>query len=210
MTNFSDEKKLSDSLLDIEGHGFKLIKQTVFPTIILYIALYPQSAAVFIIEYFKFDPQLTLITLKFSLPILVGLSAARIVCIFWYLGLQYITILALIVILSPVVILIRILKRTILLKILDWLEDYQINKKIKPKKERKYLLSNIIISSAFIIALYSSMYFENPVSKLWNTKYNKKLEIIANLHYYCQITGSYNDQECLKWKKNRKEFNGKL
>jgi hypothetical protein len=56
------------------------------------------------------------------------------------------------------------------------------------------------------IGLFLAQFHENFFGKIWNPKFNKKYEIITNLHYYCQITGSYNVDQCEKWKNEYKKY----
>jgi hypothetical protein len=87
------------------------------------------------------------------------------------------------------------------------LENWLKRRKEKREKEEKpkILFPNIVIASAVFVFLSwgegSGSWF-NPGSS-WNPYYNKNLVLTANLHYYCQTTGRYNEDICKKWKAER-------
>lgn len=75
--NKTNDRTWNDILLRVDVDGYKIIKNLIISIAILYIAISPQSAAVFIEEYFKLDPPITFLILMFALPLLVGISATR-------------------------------------------------------------------------------------------------------------------------------------
>ena len=82
--------------------------------------------------------------------------------------------------------------------------------RVKHKKERQILLSNKILAVMLALGLIVAQFFNNPVGRIWNPHYNHKLELAANLHYYCQLTGTYNKEECDKWKAKKLEYDANL
>jgi hypothetical protein len=82
--------------------------------------------------------------------------------------------------------------------------------KRKQKPEQKHIFkSHIAVFLLLFVFLYFAQNNEKLLGKVWNPKYNKKHEILTNLHYNCQITGSYNTEECEIWKKKyqKSKFN---
>jgi len=164
------------------------------------------AAAVFIIEYFKFDPNVTLLILQFSLPVLVGISVARLISIMWHGVFQYVVVVALAILLAPILLALRFFRYSLLEKLFGLFEGYERRQKAKIKKERKFFISNVVIACSLIFALYFGQSYENFIGKAWNPKFNKDLLHISNLHYYCQVTGSYNQLECSDWLKKRDDY----
>jgi hypothetical protein len=203
-------KTLGENLLDIENHGLSLLKTILLPIIVFYISLSPHTAAVFLIEYFKIDPSIALIVLQFSFPVLIGIVIARTLSTMWYTVFVYVLALAVIVPLLPVLWFLRIFKYSCFERFFQWLDALGEKYKNRKKKERKFLLSNQILAITLIVGLYFAQFYDNFIGKTWNPTYNKKLMIIANLHYYCQVTGSYNDEQCQKWKAEMKSYNQRM
>ena len=199
---------LGDQLLNVEHHGFDFLKTMLLPGIILYFSLSPQTAAVFIIEYFKVDPTIALLVIQVACPILIGIAIARMLFIYWFTIFGYIFALLIAgLILGIIIPIYFILRRTHV----KWAERYyksllttseKLSEKlrVKDKKERQILLSNKILAVILALGLLVAQFFDNPVGHRWNPDYNHKLELVANLHYYCQLTGTYNKEECDKWK----------
>ena len=65
-------------------HALPFVKKLVIVLMVSYIAFSPRTAVVLLIEYFKLDPTIALRIVQCSLPILVGIVAARIISIFLY------------------------------------------------------------------------------------------------------------------------------
>lgn len=224
MENNLSEKTLGERLINVQPHGFLFLKEALIPLITFYIVLSPQTAAVFLIEYFKLDPTIALIILQLAIPVLVGIVIARSITIWWIGMFRYLFTFFLLVLtclpLLPICLLAWLLALFkfpfLLIKIkksaestTERLNSMLIRLKQRHKKERKFLLMNQVIVVILVGSLLYAASFET-IGRLWNPKFNKKLLIISNLHYYCQVTGSYNEDMCKKWKGERVNYEQSL
>lgn len=214
------KKQLVEKLLDVESHGLTELKRIIIPLIILHVSLNPQTATIFIIEYFKVDPTMALQIVQYSLPLLVGISIARIIGLLWIFPLRYVFPYVVIAILSPFYWLLRFGRsehdNKFNNRLNNWINCYEEKVKLRNIQKQETGLEREIFfvtrGSAIIIifALYFAHLFDNPIGKLWNPDFNKKLMIITNVHYYCQMTGNYNVDQCKEWKVSMAENNRKL
>jgi len=209
MNETKSETTLSEHLLNIETHGFSIIKALAIPSIILYFGLHPQSAAIFLIEYFKLDPTVAILTIQIAFPVLFGIAFARMLSIYWLMILRYVLAYTVVAILLPFIWILRYVRSQLVDRFLEWIDTVSIKHHSKEKKQRNLLISNQILAVFLMLVLFIAQFFNNSVGHLWNPKFNRELLIITNLHYYCQMTGNYNNDECNKWKMERSKYNSK-
>jgi predicted Co/Zn/Cd cation transporter (cation efflux family) len=226
--NNSHNISLDDRLLSIERHGWKVAKTMSISILVFYIALKPETASIFLIEYLKIDPISTLTILLFALPLLLSLLIARLSALafiisfrFFFVGLYYIIVYALpIAIILVVNAIIRKSKSPIFVRLQKALSIYlerwsvKVEKKLSGAEKRaennsekgSIYRSHLVLFILIFTALFFAQFHNNFIGKNWNPKYNKKYKIITNLHYYCQITGSYNSDQCKEWKNEYKKY----
>ena len=225
--NNSKNLTLGDRVLSIEKHGWKELRSLSIYFLVIYLALKPYSASIFIIEYFKFDPEITFALLSYAFPLLVGIILARLTTFFFILIIKnilfiiYYTLIYLMpcLLISVITFICGLFKNEKIIKFKIWLLDYKgemrlrLDKKIenlekeKKKPEQTHIYkSHLALFIIIFIILFSAQFYDNIIGRTWNPKFNKKYELLTNLHYNCQITGGYNIDECNYWKKKYKEY----
>jgi hypothetical protein len=116
----------------------------------------------------------------------------------------------------PISLLFRYVKNNKITKLKNWLSEktakyfLKLEKHFeseKQKSEQTHLFkSHLALFLLIFTILFTVQFHEGIIGNIWNPKFNKKYEILTNLHYNCQITGSYNTQECNNWKKRYNEY----
>lgn len=206
MENYISGKVLHSRLELYEKDSFRLLKRLTFMICATTVLLNPTSATIFLMEYFKIDPMLALTIIMYSFPLITATIIARTCCTLWIIGGRYLVVMVFIIPLLPFIYIGKLRNLTFMKKLEAW-----INKKDKEANERHLKTKEtgvereikIIHYSIFIIATLSlgvSMFFDNPIANLWNPAFNKALFATTNAHYYCQITGNYNEEQCKEWK----------
>ncbi len=209
-------KQLQEKLLDVEKHGLKELKKLLIPLIVMTIALNPHSATVFMMEYFKVDPSLSFLIMQYALPVLIGISMARVISLLWIFPIRQFVGYSIFLIWLPVLWVLRKTKSQYFNKLCNWTdnskkkEDLRYIQTKETGLERELFFINRSFTILFTSVLYLAQFFNNPIGQLWNPIYNKKLMIITNVHYYCQLTGNYNEDQCKKWKVDMAEYNRKM
>jgi hypothetical protein len=205
---------LDEQLLDIEKHGFKALRKALIVVLLFYISFSPQTAAVFLIDYFKLDPSITLEIIQIALPLLLGITLARTVSLLWYAvflyAVAYIIAGLVLAILLPLLWMSKEfsvnLRTRLDNKLTKFLDKVSEKQRSKPKPKSEILLLNKVVTAILVVGLFIAMNFNTPVGRLWNGNYNKELNLVAHLHYYCQLTGNYNEDQCKKWKEERLKY----
>jgi len=208
---------LNDRMLGVEKDILPFLKSFAITIAIYYIAFSPESAAIFLIEYFKVTPTLCLFFLQIALPILLATTISRTITIQWQtLPGRMVTLFLALLLSSPFWVLHFFFKfyknESLHSKYRELLSSYlkKIEKKAERSKKkdssRKFLRFNVVLVVVLSLFFGLAAGFDNPLGHLWNKKYNKPLLLTANLHFYCQITGMYNEDECNKWKAERDKY----
>ena len=225
--NSSNNLTLNDRVLSIEKHGWKVLRRLSVTFLVIYLALKPYSASIFIIEYFKFDTEITFAILSYAFPLLAGILLARLttfisIIIRNVLFTIYYTLIYLVpcLLISAITFICRLSKNDKIIKFKNRLLEYlgekrlRLDKKIenlekeKKKPEQTHIYkSHLALFLIIFIILFSAQFYDNIIGRTWNPKFNKKYEVLTNLHYNCQVTGGYNIDECDYWKKKYKEYN---
>jgi hypothetical protein len=222
--NESKTLTLNDRVISIETHGWKLLKKISINILVIYISFKPYSASIFIIEYFKFDPEVTFTILLYAFPMLISILIARLLTFFWIFSIRYILftvylILFLLIpytLIMPISLIIRKKENSKISKLNSWINDnikkrqLKLEKQLESEKQKPehthIFKSHLALFLLLFSVLFTLQFQEGTIGKVWNPKFNKKYQILTNLHYNCQITGSYNTQECNEWKKRYKEY----
>lgn len=209
-------KQLFDQLEAYEKHGIRLLQRLVLILFVTTILLNPQSATIFMMEYFKIDPSLALNLIESCFPLITAIVIARVVCVLWVFGGRYVFTALVMIFLLPAIYIGKLLRLKYVNKILEWLKYKDRETKARYLKssetgiEREIKYINIAVAILITLSLEVALPFNNPIGQLWNPKLNKKLFITTNAHYYCQITGTYNDDQCKKWKAELTDYNRKV
>lgn len=213
MENKVSGNKLLEKLLDVKKYGLYKLKKILIPIIILYISINPHVATIFLIEYFKIDPEMALVIIQYSFPLLIGIIMARVISILWVFPFRYILVIIVIIIFMPAILILKYYKMSYLNKFNNWIK--QLDDKFNNKRnketclERELLIINRFSALIFVFGLFFAQFYDNAIGELWNPSYNKKLSIMTNVHYYCQVTGSYNVEQCRTWKLKLLDYNRK-
>lgn len=199
---------LNDVLIDLRRDLWPSLAHLIIVFAIMYFAVQPESFVVTAMGIFHLPPQVIMKFYSFAMPLVIAAMLSRFILILWKTILPYPIAIILIIFASPFFILDRyILKKNWFERLFKILE--KINTKNKSLKDRKFLLSNIVLFAAMSILLFACYLGNNPISKKWLPTKNAYLVIISYNHYYCQITGNYNEAECKYWKKKLSEYRTK-
>jgi hypothetical protein len=130
-------KQLHDRLEAYEKEGIRLLKRLALILFVTTILLNPQSATIFMMEYFKVDPALALSLIEFCFPLITAIVVARSVCVFWIFGGRYLFTALLLIIVCPVIVIGRLMKLGYVDKVVGWLQkkDEEVNVRYLELKE---------------------------------------------------------------------------
>ena len=200
-----ESKKLDDVLIDVSRDLWPSLAYLIIISSIIYFAIRPETFIITAMGIFNLPPQVLMGFYSIAMPLVISAMLARLILILWKAVLPYPIAIILILIIFPFFLLDRyILKKNWFEKLFETLEKK--SKSNKPGKSRKFLFSNIILFCSFSILLFACYLGDNPISKSWLPAKNPYLVIISYSHYYCQITGNYNESECKFWKKKLTEY----
>ena len=201
---------MADKMIDTKKHGLTEISRYALTLAIFHYASHPEDAVVLITEYLKLPPTVVLNILMVGLPFLLSIIFARAMTFLWYFGiapfLLLLGALLLIVITSPFFVIGIIVKRDwlytpgqSLLNYVTWIERFADSD--RKYESRKFYLPNVCFFGLFLMLFFCAYLWDNPISRKWLPSKNFELNAAANLHYYCQVTGTYNETKCMNWKK---------
>ncbi len=200
MTPASTNTRIGDKILDIEKHALPFLRQVLAPGLVFYLSANPHTAAVLLIEYFKIDPPSALLAIQLGFPALIGVSIARVISIWWFAVFQYIFAGFLLAFLILPLLLLRLLAPLSFYTLSGRASLIYRRFRKRQALKRKFFLHNQIIAAMAIALLYWAEFVGMPYAANWNPKYNRELVVVAHLHYYCQVTGGYNQDICEQWK----------
>jgi hypothetical protein len=211
-----DERSMADMMLNPSKHGLRIVFEFGLLFSVVHFAAHPEGAAILLIEYLKLPPELTISIVSAGVPLLVAMTVARMLTGLWFIAI------------SPLILIVGSIFILILTSPL-WLASkfgFERFEKVTTKALGKFAdvlmavvkkggntiggpVHGIYLTNAFIFfGLLATFYVfiagDNSLSKHWGSK-NPRLIMTSNLHYYCQVTGSYNKAECDEWLKKRGE-----
>jgi hypothetical protein len=219
-------KNYIDRFPDLQRDMFPPMFRSAIGSLILWFAAQPGAAIICIIDYLKFPPQNVVFVYAGIMPFLVSVVVARIIVsgwerflfplaiVFTTIGLTFIILVArlLSVFLSP-------LPKSLVHKIrqgltssiswskktIDKLVSYNEDLNTLPDEVSEAKTKRLFVSIMVFLTscLYTTYFWDNPISKAWLPKENSELNIYANLHYYCHVTAEYNEDQCEYWKARR-------
>lgn len=201
----TENKKLDDVLIDISRDLWPSLAHLIIISAVLYFAIKPETFIITAMGIFHLPPQVLMNFYSIAMPLVVAAMLSRFLIILWKAVLPYPIAIILLIVVFPFLLLDRyILRKNWSDKIYSYLD--QKHSKGKSQKNRKFLLSNIILFCSFSILFFACYLGTNSVSSLWLPSRNPYMVIISYSHYYCQITGNYNEAECKYWKTKLIEY----
>ena len=202
----TENKTLDDVLIDVNRDLWPILVDMIVSSTVLYFAIKPESFIVTAMGIFSLPPQVLMIFYSIAMPLVISAMLSRYILILWEAVLPYpIAFIGAILILPFVLLDKYILKYNLLEKILEYI-DGKKEKRRTSQKSRKFLLSNIIIFVSLSSLLFSFYLGDNVLSNHWRPYRNPYTVLISYSHYYCQITGKYNESECKFWKNKLIEY----
>lgn len=230
MNETEDKYRLLNSrnVLDPSIDGFKLFSKIILLSGAVSLITNPESVVIGIIDYLKLPPGIVVYVPFISAPIILAMIFAQVATRLLYMIIAPILlIIFLLAITAPFIV--HLAGTLILLKILSTIFNYNQFHVLKTLGKNSASLSKNLISNfierfqnfklfwnvrffnrilfGIILAVLFSIYlWDNPLSQTWDPRKNKRIELVANLHYYCQLTSGYNEANCNIWKEKRREF----
>jgi len=201
----TENKKLDDVLIDISRDLWPSLAYLIIISAVLYFAIKPETFVITAMGVFNLPPQVLMNFYSIAMPLVVAAMLARFFIILWKAVLPYPIAILVLIVVFPFLILDRYILRK------NWSEKIYLyldkkSSKNKSQKSRKFLLSNIILFCSFSILFYACYLGTNSISSLWLPSRNPYMVIISYSHYYCEITGNYNEAECKYWKNKLIEY----
>lgn len=201
----AENKKLDEVLIDIERDLWPFLAYLIIFSAVVYFAIKPETFVITAMGIFNLPPQVLMNFYSIAMPLVVAATLSRCFIVLWKAILPYPIAIILFIVSFPFLLLEIYFPR------MNWSERMELyldkrRKKKKLQKSRKFLLSNIILFCSFSILFYACYLGENFVSSHWLPSRNQYMVIISYCHYYCQITGNYNETECKYWKKKLIEY----
>lgn len=206
----AEANSLDERILDVQKHAIPFVLGMILPMIVVYFAFVPQNAAIILVDYFKLEPGAVFLIYQNAMPVLLAIALARMLTIITNGAIWILKVMLLI----PVSVILLSLKcyafinkqkaESVSCVIVDFLWGNPM--KGRADDGKSLLKSNIVLALIFFVIIFISRLIPGiPFYYLWEPSRNNRLKIDTNLHYYCQITGGYNETSCLDWKAKRDE-----
>jgi len=222
--NPADGKTLADDSFDPVEDGYKVGLRILKILIVSNLILHPDFIAIALIDYLKISPTILLNFLSFFVPILISMLIARIGLAFYWVIVPLIIAYVLLSISLPIFVTgivlmiileipLRLFFRKTIVGIIGrffskFLSCFELLGKIEIKLKKTVgartinrLLFGLTLGTLFLLYLT-----DNHFSNNFLPSKNKDLEIRLNLHYFCQLTGTYNKDECAYWLNEKSKF----
>ncbi len=204
----TENKKLDDVLIDISRDLWPSLAHLIIISAVIYFAIKPETFIITAMGIFNLPPQVLMNFYFIAMPLVMSAMLSRFLLILWKVALPYPIVIILLILAFPFFLLDRyIFKKNWFEKIFSYID--QKNAKNKSQKSRKFLFSNIILFCSFSILFFACYLGNNSVSNRWLPSRNPYMVIISYSHYYCHITGNYNESECKFWKNKLIEYRTK-
>jgi hypothetical protein len=189
-------KTYHDLTIDFQRDIFPVLFLVGVGVVILHFAGKPEGAIILLIELFKLPPDTALLLFSMCMPVAMAVLLARMFAII--VNFVFIPLFALATIIILLLILLvssEIKWRNVIIEGFDRLGKFFQNRIIE-KNSGKKIKSNVYALVFCLFFFFGAYFGDNFISRKWQYTRNRELTRAAKLHYYCQLTGAWNQKSC--------------
>ncbi len=162
----------------------------------LYYLVHPEDLSILIVDYLKIHPSVVVLMIQNAVPAIAGVFVG------YFLIRVVVLIFIIFFILSFIIFLVLVgfnsLIKLVSKKSVPYINLDTFNKldKIFPNADKfgTYISNIQFFLAAFFVIVF--IFLTIAEKSIWSSKANPAIALAAEKHYYCQVTGSYNQSKC--------------